>query len=125
MNDREITIVKIAFNKVKERFHVPVELKDITTEGNSIKLTYIELEDWGPTQGLPSLTYSQNFSPYWFDSVKWEQVMEPERKKIHKYLNYGVEKLVSPKLKYNEDTMATLRIAAKLYWVFKHSGLIR
>jgi len=51
--------------------------------------------------------------------------MEPERKKKHKYLNYGVEKLVSPKLNYNEDTMATLRVAAKLYWVFKREGLIQ
>ena len=51
--------------------------------------------------------------------------MEPERKKKHGYLNYGVEKLVPPTADYNEDTLATLRVAAKLYWVFRHSGLIR
>ena len=127
MSERELTIVKTAFDKVKEHFNVPVVIKDITTEGNSLILIYNEVDDGVINRNniIPDVNYSQSFSPYWFNSMKWEQVMEPERKKKHKYLNYGVEKLVPPKLKYNEDTLATLRIAAKLYWVFKHSGLIK
>ena len=125
MSYREITIVKTAFNKVKERFNVPVILKDITeTTDSSIVISWTELENGPGSPSIAGLENSFGFPPYWFDSAKWEQVMEPERKKIHKYLNYGVEKLVSPNLKYNEDTMATLRIAAKLYWLFKHRGLI-
>lgn len=121
MGYKELNIVETAFNKVKERFHVPVELKSLTREGKAIVVNYTETDN--PLAA--GVRFTQSFSPYWFDSTKWEQVMEPERKKKHGYLNYGVEKLVPPTADYNEDTLATLRVAAKLYWVFRHSGLIR
>ena len=60
MSYREITIVKTAFDKVKEHFHVPVILKDITSEGKSIILIYNEVKD-GVATGV---NYSQSFSPY-------------------------------------------------------------
>ena len=59
MNYRELNIVKTAFNKVKERFHVPVELKDITTEGKAIVVHYTETNPL-----LAGVRFTQSFSPY-------------------------------------------------------------
>ena len=104
-------IVEKAFNKVKGLFNAKVTCNSIEAiRDDAVRIYY--------NDPIHEQVSAWSFGSYWFNKKEWSETL-PTLPSLAE-----VEKLVPSILNRDEDTMAVLRIAARLYLLFKSWGLI-
>lgn len=107
-------IIEKAFERLQAVFKLPLVLKD-AREGKYHDGTMTVEYSYHFKDGRV-WDYSRGFGSYWFDKEEWDKT----EKSYRGGLNPDVEKLVPSSINVNEQTMAVLRIAARLYIETKH-----
>ena len=109
--EKKLQLVEEAFNRVKNNFKVKVILQYVEKLGENVQIRFKF------NNGFEQTT-SWSFGGYWFDKKEWLD-MYPVLPSLA-----NVEKLVPNNLNKSEETMAVLRVAARLYLLFKDTDLI-
>ena len=114
--ERHERIIRMAFLKLIANFNIKgVRIKEVEYENYLVKLYYTyHINDLEVKATVP-------FGYYWFDTEAWKEVLDnsidPSDKKI--------EEKAPSTLDTDEDTKAMLRVAARLFELFKSQGLIK